>query len=67
MARVYCVASLPSHTPEGLCSSDRLDAAGANMYPIPAFPGISAPASRPLPEGFGRLMTTTSGPHPQVF
>jgi hypothetical protein len=67
LARVCCVASLLSHIPEGLCSSDRLDVAEANMYPIPAFPGASAPAFRPLPEGFGRSMTATSDPHPRVF
>jgi hypothetical protein len=37
------------------------------MYPIPAFLGISSPAFRPLPEGFGRSMLSTSGQHPQVF
>jgi hypothetical protein len=67
MGSACCIASLPSCAPEGLHSSDRLDVAEANMYPIPAFPGVSAPTFRPLPEGFGRSTNATSGIHPQVF
>jgi hypothetical protein len=54
MGRACCIASLPFCAPEGSQSSDRLDVAEAIMYPIPAFPGASAPSFRPLPEGFGR-------------
>jgi len=55
MGRDSCVASLPFRAPEGLRSSDRLNVAEANMYPIPALLGASAPSFRPLPEGFGRF------------
>jgi hypothetical protein len=36
------------------------------MYPIPAFPGVSPPAFRPVPEGSGRSTNATSGVRPQV-
>jgi hypothetical protein len=61
------VTSLPSRRPEGLRSSARLCVTEAITYPDPAFPGISAPAFRPQPEGLSRSMLATSDAHPRAF